>query len=537
MSEERLKVLLADDEYWIKENLRTLIDWNAFGLELLPMAEDGEDALRKMESAPADIVITDINMPYVSGVELMRRLRERWPQTVILVLSGYSDFEYVHQALLAGALDYILKPINRSKLVEVLQRAMEQVFARTRERRQQAESQSRLKMAASMVTDRDFSQWLHDAKHQERLQHVEAQLFDYEAAFSAYRVVLIKLAAPAKQAQGMPHGAAEAAYAVKTAIAELDDNENRIVIHDLYHTTHFLLITELDQAELRSRLPAKMQQLRAMAGTPPRAMVSRSYFSLRDLRRAYDDTRRALMAMPCAGVQDVGFADEMETVDMQQRLSSDLLHRMEHAVRTQQREAFERLVEQSGLYDCLNNGWTMMETLHCVNRIAWVVRRHAEEQMTPVQLMGMDNLMEMLLDCVDRMAFAELRSLMAQLLDECFVAEPPHQTDTMRDVVARAKQYVDTHYSEPLSLSLLAERFSVDDSYLSRMFKQQVGLNLMLYVAGVRVAQAKQLLKQKELSITDVAQLVGYDDYAYFSRVFKKMEGKSPRAYREEETP
>ena len=122
MDDRKLRVLIADDEYWIRENMKAIIDWEALGLELLPMATDGEDALGKMEEDPADIVITDVNMPYMSGVELMQAIRQRWPSTVIVVLSGYSDFEYVHQALLAGAIDYILKPLNRSKLLEVIQR-------------------------------------------------------------------------------------------------------------------------------------------------------------------------------------------------------------------------------------------------------------------------------------------------------------------------------------------------------------------------------------------------------------------------------
>ncbi|MGN1367547.1 MAG: response regulator, partial [Aristaeellaceae bacterium] len=146
MENKKLRVLVADDEYWIRESLRTVIDWDALGLELAPMACDGEDALEKMAEQPADIVITDINMPYLSGVELMEQLRERWPQTAIVVLSGYSDFEYVHQALLCGALDYVLKPINRSKLMEVLERATEHALAQTRRQRERSEEQAKLSL-------------------------------------------------------------------------------------------------------------------------------------------------------------------------------------------------------------------------------------------------------------------------------------------------------------------------------------------------------------------------------------------------------
>lgn len=537
MDDRKLRVLIADDEYWIRENMKAVIDWEALGLELLPMATDGEDALGKMEEDPADIVITDVNMPYMSGVELMQAIRQRWPSTVIVVLSGYSDFEYVHQALLAGAIDYILKPLNRSKLLEVIQRAVEQALAQTRRRRERDEEQARLKLAASMVSDRDFSQWLHDAKRQEQLQSVEARLFDYEMSFSSYRVVLVKLPGFMRNlGRGeLPQGVAQAVYRIKAAIEKLAGTGSRLVIHDLYHANHFLLVTEMDEAALKAGLPARLGEWAALSGVKPRVMVSGGYFSFRDLRRAYDETRRCLAAMPCWGGAQIGFAPETDKRPVVQRIHPDMQHQLMYTAKQRQRERFEDLLEQTGIYRCEKDGWTVMELMHSVNHVVWILRHLSEEAMNAAQLMGLDSLLELLLDAVDRLEFDQMRSLFGQLLDEFFgPAETAVQSDTMRGIVQRAREYVDAHYDEALSLNALAQRFHVDDSYLSRMFKQQVGCNLMLYLAGKRIAQAKKLLVQKELSITDVAQMVGYDDYAYFSRVFKRMEGKSPRAYREE---
>ncbi|MGN1368353.1 MAG: response regulator [Aristaeellaceae bacterium] len=537
MENKKLRVLVADDEYWIRESLRTLIDWDALGLELAPMACDGEDALAKMEQQPADIVITDINMPYLSGVELMEQLHARWPQTAILVLSGYSDFEYVHQALLCGALDYVLKPINRSKLMEVLARASEHALQQTRRRRERSEEQAKLSLAASMVLDRDFSQWLHDARKQDRLQSVEARLFDYEAAFSSYRVVLVRLSG-FLQKLGMgqlPQSASEAVYRIKTQLGAMVSSGNKLVIHDLYHANHFLLVTEMDEASLRERLPTQMAQLHALCAVQPRAMVSGGYFSLRDLRRAYDEVRRCFSAMKCSEAACVGFASEATVQPMLQRIAPDTFHQLEHAAQSGQRERFERLLEHTGLFRCREEGWTVMELLSCIDRITWILRHMLEESMRSEQLRAVDNLTELMLSAVDSMALDQLRSLFAQMLDECFLPEAPgRQSEGMRDIVRRVRAYIDENYAEDISLGMLAREFSVDDSYLSRTFKQQTGCNLMLYLASARMAQAKKLLAQKELSITDVAQLVGYDDYAYFSRVFKRMEGKSPRAYREE---
>jgi len=537
MENNKLRVLAADDEYWIRENLRTIIDWQALGLELLPMASDGEDALAKMEQCPADIVITDINMPYMSGVELMEQLHSRWPHTAILVLSGYSDFEYVHQALLCGALDYVLKPLNRSKLMEALSRAIEHALAQTRKRRERSEEQARLNLAASMVLDRDFSQWLHDARRQDMLQSVEARLFDYEAAFSSYRVVLVRLPGfMQKLGTGdLPQSAAEAVYRIKTVLGAMATAGNKLVIHDLYHANHFLLVTEMDESALRGRLPEQLKQLKTLCSVQPRAMVSGGYFSLRDLRKAYDEVRRSFSAMKCSAAGEIGFASEAVVQTMTQHISAELLHQLEHAARAKQRERFERLLEQTGVCRCQEEGWLVTELISGVNRIAWILRQPLEEGMHAEQLSAVDNLTELMLSAVDSMAFDQLPSLFDQLLDECFLPDGPgRQSENMRDIVCRVRAYIDENYAEDISLSMLARRFSVDDSYLSRTFKQQTGCNLMLYLASARIAQAKRLLAQKDLSITDVAQLVGYDDYAYFSRVFKRMEGRSPRAYREE---
>ena len=538
MNDKPLKVLAADDEYWIRENLRTIIDWQALGLELLPMAQDGEDALRKMEECPADIVITDINMPYISGVELMEQLKSRWPETAILVLSGYSDFEYVHKALLCGALDYVLKPLNRSKLMEALSRAIEQVLAKTRRQRERSEEQARLNLAASMVLDREFSQWLHDARRQDLLQSVEAKLYDYEAAFSSYRVVLVRLPGFMQHlGEGeLPASAAEAVYKIKTALASWIRTGNKLVIHDLYHANHFLIITETDEQELRGMLQAALTEIGALSGVAPRALVSEGYFSFRDLRKAYDQTRRCIVSMLCSAGMKIGYAAELREAPVIQRIGTDMVRQLEQAARAQQRERFERLLDQSGIYRCCEENWTVQELMHSVNCITWILQNLTEDHRSGEQRAALDNLQELLLSTVESMQLDQLRSLFSQMMDEYFGSGSSEAgSESMRSTVQRVKAYIDAHYDEEISLGTLAQRFSVDDSYLSRMFKQQVGCNLMLYLASARIAQAKRLLIQKDLNITDVAQLVGYDDYAYFSRVFKRMEGKSPRAYREEE--
>ncbi len=105
-------------------------------------------------------------------------------------------------------------------------------------------------------------------------------------------------------------------------------------------------------------------------------------------------------------------------------------------------------------------------------------------------------------------------------------------TDSIRNAVKKAVEYINSHYFEELSLASLAEQFNVESSYFSKIFRQETGETVMVYITRLRIEKAQEYMKKQEISLTEIAFLVGYDDYTYFSRVFRKMVGKSPRDYR-----
>lgn len=314
MREALLSVLIADDEYWIRESLRTALDWPAYGMSFLEPASDGEEALATLKSQKVDILITDINMPYLSGVELIRQAQSVSPQTAILVLSGYSDYEYVRQALLAGALDYLLKPISKASLLEALDKAIEEVLKRQREERDRTELQKKLSAAASAMIDRDFSELLHAARHQAQAQDVEAQLFEYEQRFSGYRLTLLDV----------PGASAANGAAIKELLDETISLRPRLIIRNLYHLTHYLLITPTDAGALSEALAAAAQALYSFTGSPVRAVISEACLSFGDLRKVYNETRTVLLTLPMRAQSEVVFAARQERRPLSQRLSPAL---------------------------------------------------------------------------------------------------------------------------------------------------------------------------------------------------------------------
>ena len=135
------KVLIADDEFWIREKIKNMIEWSNYSLELYR----------------PDILITDINMPFINGVELVRLIKEKYPDIIIFIISGYSNFSYVKDTLVAGAINYLLKPITKVDLVSTLSKALEILGNRKmQEIKQEEERLSSLK-ASSLIQDRELS--------------------------------------------------------------------------------------------------------------------------------------------------------------------------------------------------------------------------------------------------------------------------------------------------------------------------------------------------------------------------------------------
>ena len=134
--------------------MRSMIPWETYNLEFLEPAADGEDAWEKIENYHPDIFITDINMPFLSGVELLQRVKDKYPETISFVISGYDDFDYVKNSFLSGTMNYLIKPISKIDLIRAIVKALEKISANESQ-------QTELLKASSIMQDREYSQLIH----------------------------------------------------------------------------------------------------------------------------------------------------------------------------------------------------------------------------------------------------------------------------------------------------------------------------------------------------------------------------------------
>jgi YesN/AraC family two-component response regulator len=184
MPDEAFRLLIADDEYWVRHAIETLIDWPAYGFECLPAAQDGEDAWEKIRALHPHIVLLDVNMPFLSGIELTERLHQQYPEIAVLMLSGYSEYAYVREAMRNGAIDYLLKPVERDKLLTALSLATGHLLQRQAERQKLDALREKSELAISLLKDRELSQLLQTAGK----DAADPRTLFYELQFAGYQI-------------------------------------------------------------------------------------------------------------------------------------------------------------------------------------------------------------------------------------------------------------------------------------------------------------------------------------------------------------
>ena len=330
-----IRVFIVDDEYYIREGMKQIVPWEQLGCEISGDAESAEEAMEILNTQPADILIVDIHMYSMNGLELCDVIKKRYPNTEIIIVTGYDEFKYTQEAIRKNVVDYILKPVDEQELIRALERAKDRIL----ERRLQDEKIWISKIEKSILNNDEAG-----------LEHILS------------------------------------------------------VIQEQYRRTN------------RKR---------------------RDFWALDNL--------------------------------------------IESIVKNLDAKSIEVYKEA---------------------------------------VSGVD------IEDVDQM-FAEMEKFLKTILYA-------KNSKGKFAIIERVKQYVENHYDEKITLQVVAHEMYINASYLSNLFSEVTGVNYSDYVTSVRIRNAKKLLRTTDLSIEEISRRTGFSDSKYFSKVFKKVAGRTPRSYRNE---
>lgn len=486
-----LKAALFDDEFIVLKGLIKLIDWQSCGVELVATAKDGLSALEAVREHKPDIVLTDIRMPGMNGLELIETIREELPDTKCIVFSGYNEFDYVKRALTLGVIDYLEKPITLAKIKEGIQKAVERIETQSQVSRLKHEWEQEL--LAKKVKDLVLQ------GGEDAVSHWRGQ-----SGMEAAQVVGVTVAASSEDVFTMT---GDSSY--KLIPVRVDKEHVAVIFH-----------YDLNDEAWKDELLAKEQATIGSGCTyrsPAEAALSYKE-ALRALRygKYLEDqgwTRFEELGDPSA--IDPHLSDREEEVLFQLRIGDkpSLMNTLDNFLVEFKKERLEP--EQAE-----------MELLRLVLLGLEAAKEtggnHAEIKppgyLPQMELRRMQTMEEMA---------AWLRKEMEGIIDWMLRI----RNKAKHAAVEKAIEYIDSHFGRDLTQQEVADHVAMNVTYFSLLFKEQMGLSYIKYLTNIRMEKAKELLGEG-VPVQEISERVGYYHARHFAVVFKKYTGMTPGQFR-----
>ena len=513
-----MKVFLVDDEIAIRENLRNSFPWEQNGFQLVGEAPDGEMALPMIRDLNPDILLTDIRMPFMDGMELCAQVKRVLPWVGVVILSGYDDFAYARQAISLGVKEYLLKPITADELGEALKRVAARITEERRAASLRRDAASgnpflREKLLASLFTEEG------DRFEDEQLMR-QMRAMGVNLAAGCY--VVIDIAFPLKD---------EARVRAREALSALAEASGGSVFTcGMPHGARALVLgdNERDAEERAYSFAASAAHLPQLESCDQLLLsigeTVTDYFEIRKSMQSARHVRHAAVGRG-GGRRIIGVGElDDETTSLNSLELSPLYERLQYA------PAEELDAILADYADLLGSGAEGRELALGYLRIAAVIAARqivSDAGADPQRVLDEGRIAEALR--------AEGIEAVRALLNEAMACRDRSGRGQGQTPVARARRFLSRRYSDPnLMLQDVAGEVGMSQSHFSTVFAQETGLTFTQYLTALRIGKAKELLSATAMRSSEIAFAVGYNDAHYFSYMFKKQTGMTPSEYRKE---
>lgn len=535
MKSMKYKVLAADDEFWSRENIRSLIPWEEYSLEFLEPACDGEEVLERIPEEHPDIILTDINMPFLSGLELLQKLQTEYPDIVTIAISGYDDFEKVKGVFVSGGLDYLLKPVGKEEMVKVLTKALGVLEERENAKRQDETSRIQEHKLSSFLEDSEYSALLSGKLYGQSAAQTHVSSTN---TFSEVATLMVKFYNITEIAEQFDHDNLQMSWKIKSRLKELTgDAGNPIIFNNSNKMSEFLIVETADVKALKTLADNILKAFPMEEYGPVSVVIHEQTSSLDDIGTVYRELISTLVTRTFSRSHCVLFCPEDKSSETQTIGKSAPVHmeaELYHLLETGQRSETEKLIFKTcNFRHCDDGTWSYLDVKQYAGRITGTLYRYVQEkcpELTAQAEEAMDNI-DYYMKCLNAPSlFASLKILLNSLWENG--EDKESDSNSIVQQVEQIHKYIERSYHENITLTALAEEYHMDASYLSRIFSQKYGETIIAFLTRIRMEKAAELMKDQDKKLETISFLVGYDDYNYFSRVFRKKMGSSPREYR-----
>lgn len=508
-----LKVLFVDDEPYMLEGLRDMLDWPAFGFRICGEASNGVDALEIMRMCNPDLVITDIRMPVMDGLELIRQSVELLhSRAKFIILSGYSDFQYAQTAMLYSVSDYLLKPLDDDEFQKCAAKLAVEI---KEERKNELDINRRLAFLSNQIIRRI----LNGEKKESVLK--KADLLLSLNSENEIRCLLIDTHNEYRKHIEAVRKVIEALLDPHYPFCLFEDSKGRLGIIISNNMFFYPIITDFCE-----NLAEMIQQ----------RIKTTLHISLSDPVNGSAEIPEAYRQC-CFTLQTGALYSERMLIPYSEIRESDKNCELKMY-------SYEKLLEYIQSQD---DGGITKEIRILINDFYRNITPYESIRMNMKTFeldlskllcgsdSGMEEFRERLASFNKALEQLDLSNMEVQLLDLCKTAANiavKQKQANKKDIIYCIREYVREHYMENVTIRKLARRFYTNPAYLGQLYRKTTGSSLNEHIHLIRIQEAKKLLKTTDMKISSVAQTVGYNDAEYFANKFKAFTNQLPSEFK-----
>lgn len=535
-----IKVFLVEDEMVIRRGIKNSIDWEKEGYIFCGEASDGELAYPMIIKEKPDILITDIRMPFMDGLELCKLVKKELPNIKILILSGYDEFDYAKEAIRLGVTEYLLKPISSGKLLEALNGVSESIRREKEDKDLVRKYMEEMRENTEHEKQKFFEQMI--AGNLSMADALETgKKYEMNLSAGMYNLLLFRFTL-GKENRKSGELLGEAEYAIEKLTERLE------YVFEFQRGVEgwaFLLMADNEEQmservkELSKDLEEIMKNYSTIAYF---GGIGQPVARLRELEESFREAERALAARftmelnRIISVEDIRMAQNVDTLDDIEITSFGEIEKtrtmLEKFLNNGAEDEIDEFVDvyinelpEKNLKSVLMRQYIIMDAY--IVMMSFCEKIEGIEGEMQAQSEELKNSMKTI------QTLEEIKNYIRMLLKKIIGVRDTISGRRYSDIIEIAKDQIrKTYMSDEISLNTIAAEVGMSPSYFSSIFSKEMGKTFVEYLTEIRMDRAKELLMCSSMKTSEIGYEVGYKDPHYFSYIFKKTQNCTPKKFR-----
>lgn len=519
-----LKIMIVDDMPIFLEYLRGCIDWEAYGFTICAEAHDGKEALEMMEQEYPDVVLTDITMPYIDGLELSEIITKQYPDTSVILITGNNEFEYARRAVRIGVCDYIVKPFEKEELLLSLLKLQDNInrALEAKNEKEEIESQKRENILRKLIL----------GKHKSWEKHFEQ--FEQNGIIFCSKYFLVCTMKFENMDMDRLEGISNWESILIQMLKSKIEIEGCFYVFRDFENNILLLLNFKEESEMKAYKTYELLDLNKVVKDSLKIDatigVSDFCYGLEQVKDGYVQSQQAIMRKDKEAIGKVFDYKKMDTITEQSYYSWNAIDRLHQALEQLDEEMIRASIHEEVAH-VEEIGNEQMSVYIYSGLISVLLTNVINSGRTIEAVFGTDfRPYEEMKDLADG---EQREKKMIEYYLKSLEFEKKNKDTKSHQIVEKIKEYIGEHYMEPeLCIADISKELLVNQTYLRSMFKAEMNITILEYITKYRMQLAKKMIRETDDKFSIIAEKTGFSDVSYFSKSFKKFYGMTPKECR-----